>query len=108
MTHGEMGEDRKRVRGRGWLGKRVEGGKEKEKVTKQEEKEGASYKGEGNREEGENGERGKREEKRGSVMERDTEMEGLTETMKKISGGRGREREEGVEKRLRGCQEVGR
>ena len=51
MTHGEMGEDRKRVRGRGWLGKRVEGGKEKEKVTKQEEKEGASYK-EGGKERG--------------------------------------------------------
>lgn len=39
----EMGRDRRRVRGRGWLGKRVEGGKERGKVTKQEEKEGASY-----------------------------------------------------------------
>ena len=38
-----MGRDRRRVRGRGWLGKRVEGGKERGKVTKQEEKEGASY-----------------------------------------------------------------
>lgn len=43
VKHREMGKDRRRVRGRGWLGKRVEGGKEKEKVTKQEEKEGASY-----------------------------------------------------------------
>lgn len=44
MTHGDLGKDRRRVRRRGWLGKRVEGGKEKEKVTKQEEKERASYK----------------------------------------------------------------
>ena len=51
MTHREMGKDRRRVRGRGWLGKRVEGGKEKEKVTKQEEKEGASY-NEGGKERG--------------------------------------------------------
>ena len=43
MTHREMGKDRRRIRGKGWLGNRVEGGKEKEKVTKQEEKEGASY-----------------------------------------------------------------
>ena len=43
VTRREMGRDRRRVRGRGWLGKRVEGGKETEKVTKQEEKEGASY-----------------------------------------------------------------
>ena len=48
------------------------------------------------------------EKRRGSVMERDTEMERLTEIMRKISRGREREREEGVEKRLRGCQEVGR
>lgn len=64
---------------------------------------------EGNREEGENVREEKRGEKRrGSVMERDTEMERLTEIMRKISRGREREREEGVEKRLRGCQEVGR
>ena len=64
---------------------------------------------EGNREDGENVREEKRGEKRrGSVMERDTEMERLTEIMRKISRGREREREEGVEKRLRGCQEVGR
>ena len=64
---------------------------------------------EGNREEGENVREEKRGEKRrGSVMERDTEMERLTEIMRKISRGREREREDGVEERLRGCQEVGR
>ena len=47
------------------------------------------------------------EKRRGSVMERDTEMERLTEIMRKISRGREREREDGVEERLRGCQEVG-